>query len=211
MIKHNGKVIRMKRPLPKNSVFYSEQAKKVFSGVRFDVYQWKQKLFDGTEATYETVRRADNIFVIPVIGEEIVAVREQQPHWEGPSLNIVAGMLEEGEGVLEGARRELEEETGMVFKDFYLVHMEQPNTSAEWISYTVVATGFEGVKEKSLDAGESSETVRLSFAEYLRGVREFGFKYRQRWAEDCLIQGKEAEFLSILRDPASHSLPAVRE
>jgi len=72
-------------------------------------------------------------------------------------------MLEENEDVLVGARRELEEETGLIFKDFYLVHTEQPNPSAEWISYTVVTTGYAGgIQNKKLDVGE-----RMRYLEYL--------------------------------------------
>lgn len=204
--------LHMKRPLPKGSIFYSEKAEKVFDGLRFDVYQWKQKQFDGSEHTFETVRRTDNVFVIPVIGEQVVAVQEEQPHWGRSELNIVAGMLEEGEGILEGAKRELEEETGMIFKNFYLVHMEQPNISAEWVSYTVVATGFTGEeKEQKLDKGEKSSKVLMSFKEYIQTVRNFGFMYRQRFAEDYIIMDKVEEFFSILRNPAEYALPTTRE
>ncbi|MDB5194486.1 MAG: hydrolase [Parcubacteria group bacterium] len=196
-----------KRPLPPGVTFHSDTAEKVFDGVRFDVHQWKQKQFNGEMHTFETVRRTDNVIVLPIIGDEIVAVREQQPHWDAPALNIVAGMLEDGEDILAGAKRELEEETGMVFTNFYLVHMEQPNPSAEWISYTVVAAGFTGeTKDQHLDAGETSEPVRMSIDDYIATVRKFGFKYRQRFAEDCLIQEREAELRTILKDPAPHEL-----
>lgn len=202
----------MKRPLPKGSIFYSERAQKVFDGIRFDVYQWKQKQFNGAEHTFETVRRTDNVFVLPVIGDEIVAVREQQPHWEKPDLNIVTGMLEDGEDILVGAQRELEEETGMVFSNFYLVHMEQPNPSAEWVSYTVIATGFTGEKnDQHLDAGEISETLRMSVDEYIESVKKFSFMYRQRFAEDYIIMDKLEEFKAILKDPVKYSLPTIVE
>ena len=41
-----------KQPIPIN-------AKKVFQGIIFDVYQWEQKLFDGTVATFEKLKRPD--------------------------------------------------------------------------------------------------------------------------------------------------------
>ncbi len=196
------------RPLPKGSVFHSEHAEKVFDGIRFDVYQWKQKQFDGSEHVFETVRRTDNVFVLPVIGDELVVVKEEQPHWEKAGLNVVTGMLEEGEGVLEGARRELEEETGLMFDNFYLVHMEQPNPSAEWVSYTVVATGHAGqTRDKKLDAGEKNQVLRMSIDEYLQTVRALGFIYRQRFAEDFLIMNKEQEFRNILKNPSQYALP----
>jgi ADP-ribose pyrophosphatase len=199
-----------KRPLPKNSKFHSEYAEKVFDGIRFDVYQWKQKQFNGSEHTFETVRRTDNVFVLPVIDDKIVIVKEQQPHWDKPGFNIVTGMLEDGEDILVGARRELEEETGMVFRDLYLVHMEQPNVSAEWVSYTCIATGYQGEsKDKKLDAGEKNEVMEVSIDEYIKMVRNISFVYRQRFAEDYLIMDKEQEFREILKHPENHSLPTT--
>ncbi len=52
-----------KHPLPPGIKLKSPEAKRVFKGVRFDVYQWKQKRYDGTKATFELIKRADSIIV----------------------------------------------------------------------------------------------------------------------------------------------------
>ena len=38
---------------PKSSQPIPENAKKVFTGQVFDVYQWEQEMFDGSKATFE--------------------------------------------------------------------------------------------------------------------------------------------------------------
>jgi len=96
----------------------------------------------------------------------------------------------------------------LIFKDFYLVHTEQPNPSAEWISYTVVTTGYAGgIQNKKLDVGERNEVLRISIDEYVKKVREFSFMYRQRFAEDYLIMDKEVEFKRILKNRLSTPFP----
>ncbi len=34
-------------------------AKRVFKGIIFDVYQWQQKMFDGSKETFEMLKRAN--------------------------------------------------------------------------------------------------------------------------------------------------------
>ena len=47
-----------KQPIPAN-------AKKVFHGVIFDVYQWEQEMFDGTKEIFEKLKRPDTVVVFP--------------------------------------------------------------------------------------------------------------------------------------------------
>lgn len=195
-----------KRPLPPNTKLYSERAKIAFKGVRFDTYQWQQKQFDGSTATYEIVKRNDTVIIIPVIDDEIVVVKEQQPHWEKPGYTLVAGMVNADEDLEVAARRELEEETGMIFENYYLVHIETNTPAVEWFAYTFVATGFKGEKAKQLDPGEKNETVKLKFDELIKMTRNKGFFYNPRFVEDMLMQNKEQELKDILKNPESHTL-----
>lgn len=48
-----------------------EHAKRVFEGEFFDVWQWTQKMYDGTEAIFESVVRDDSTTVIAAVGEKI--------------------------------------------------------------------------------------------------------------------------------------------
>src|ERR1700761_2937477 len=89
-----------KRPIPKGVKLHSEHSNKVFEGVRFDIYQWQQEMFDGSVATFEVAKRNDTIVVIPILDDErILAVRERQPHWDKDGLVLVAGMVEKDEDI----------------------------------------------------------------------------------------------------------------
>ncbi|MEK7185033.1 MAG: NUDIX domain-containing protein [Patescibacteria group bacterium] len=191
------------RPLPPNTKRHSEEpsAKKVFSGKRFDVYQWEQEQFDGTKAIYETVKRADSVIIIPVIGDEIVIVREKQPHWEKDGLTLVAGGVNPEEDIAAAAKRELEEETGMVFEKFDLVYIEPVLPAIEWTAYTFIASDYKTTKEKQLDAGERNEVMKISFDKLIELTRERAFFYPPKFVEDFLIRDRVDELKNIFKNP----------
>lgn len=198
-----------KRPLPPHAKLHSEQAKLVFKGVRFDTYQWQQKQFDGSMATYEIVKRNDTVIIIPVIDDEIVVVKEQQPHWDKPGFTLVAGMVNADEDLDVAARRELEEETGLMFENYHLVHIETNTPAVEWFAYTFMATGFKGEKPKKLDAGEKSETVKFSLDELIRMTRNREMFYRPMYIEEMLVKDKLQELRDVLKNPQKYAIPLL--
>jgi ADP-ribose pyrophosphatase len=195
-----------KRPLPPNTKLYSEHAKQVFKGVRFDTYQWQQTQFDGSTATFEIVKRNDTVIIIPVIENEIVLVKEQQPHWEKPSYTLVAGMVNPDEDLDVAARRELEEETGLIFDQFHLVHIETNTPAVEWFAYTFVASGYKGTKDKQLDPGEKNETIKVSLDRLIEMTRKRELFYRPRFIEDMLMQDKLEELQELIKNPTKYSI-----
>ena len=50
------------------------------------------------------------------------------------------GVDAEDESELEAAKRELREETGLVFKNWKLVEVSQPFSKIDWLVYTFVAS-----------------------------------------------------------------------
>lgn len=55
-------------------------AKKVFSGIRADIYQWEQELYDGRIVTFERTRFTDGAFIIPILKNgKILLTRQSQP------------------------------------------------------------------------------------------------------------------------------------
>jgi 8-oxo-dGTP pyrophosphatase MutT (NUDIX family) len=198
--------VKKKRPLPPNTILHSKHAKKVFNGVRFDVYHWKQKLFNGKSATYEIAKRDDTVIIIPIIGDEVFFVKEQQPHWKKPALTLVAGMVESGEDLTSAARRELEEETGMIFENFDLVYIEPAVPAVEWFAFTFIATGFKGQKDKKLDEGEKNKVMKVNLKKLVDMARKRQFFYPPRFIEDYLIRNKEKELLQVLKNPKKFAI-----
>ncbi|HEX9058664.1 MAG TPA: NUDIX hydrolase [Clostridia bacterium] len=195
-----------KRPLPPNTKLHSEKAERVFKGVRFDTYQWEQKQFDGSTATFEIVKRNDTVIIIPVIDNEIALVKEQQPHWDKPGYTLVAGMVNPDEDLDVAAQRELEEEAGLIFENYHLVHIETNTPAVEWFAYTFIATGYKGEKEKKLDAGEKNEVEKVTLDKLVSMTRNRELFYRPRFIEDMLMQNKLEELKDMLKNPTKYSI-----
>ncbi|OHA16100.1 MAG: hypothetical protein A3H57_02070 [Candidatus Taylorbacteria bacterium RIFCSPLOWO2_02_FULL_43_11] len=194
------------RPLPPNTKRYSEKAKRVFKGVRFDIYQWEQEQFDGSKAIYEIAKRDDTVIIIPVIDDDVVMVREKQPHWGQEALVPVAGMVEPEENLKEAAKRELLEETGMMFDNFDLVYIEPVIPAVEWTAYTFIASGYQKTTDKKLDAGEKNEVIKISIDDLINLTRKRILPYPPRFVESYLIQDKVDELKDALKNPRKYSI-----
>src|SRR3989338_6582771 len=154
-----------KQPIP-------DHAEKVFSGTVFDVYQWQQKMYDGSYSTFEKLKRADTVVVIPVTQDsQIILIEEEQPE-KKPFLGIPGGRVEQNEDVLEAAKRELLEETGFSTGDFELWGSEQPFSKIEWAVYTFIAKGCVKNADLKLDVGEKIKLRPVSFEEFVDLVCE---------------------------------------
>ncbi len=52
----------------------------VFSGIRSEIYQWDQKMYDGTSSTFEMVRFLDGAFTIAITPDHrILLTKQEQP------------------------------------------------------------------------------------------------------------------------------------
>ncbi len=161
----------MKKLLPKHALCVPDNAKKVFTGEIYDVYQWPQEMFDGTTATFEMLKRPDTIVIYAVTAdEEIIVLEEKQPN-TGIYLTLPSGRVEDGEDILVAAKRELLEETGIEFAEIKLIGIEQPHPKIEHFVYIFAASSPSSVRAQNLDAGEQIQVKKLAFEEYLSYVK----------------------------------------
>lgn len=159
----------MRTIIPKNAKLIPEAARRVFKGEIFDVYQWPQKMFDGSIETFEMLKRADTIKIIAVVDDKIVILEEEQPEHTSSFIDFPGGRHDvESETELDAAKRELLEETGMSFKNWRLIKVEQPYIKMDWFIYLYLATGFEGQGEQKLDAGEKITVKHVDLNELKR-------------------------------------------
>src|SRR3989344_2525310 len=157
--------MRIDRPKSKQPI--PENARRVFKGVIFDVYQWEQRLFDGTTTTFEKIKRADTVVVFPVLPNGRIILTEQEQPGKDPFLGATGGRVDEGEDVLQAAKRELLEESGYVADHFILWNSQQPLSKIEWAVYTFIAKGLKKTADLNLDAGEKIKLKLVTFDEFL--------------------------------------------
>lgn len=171
----------MKKIVPNNAVLIPDNAQRVFRGVIYDVYQWPQTMFDGSTKTFEMLKRADTVEIIAVHDDKLVVLNEEQPHLP-LHYTLPAGRHDvPGETELEAAKRELLEETGMVFRDWKLLSVVQPFAKTEWFVYQFLAT--DRVEIKPQDAEQDGEKITV-------------------------MEKTLAEVQAMIKDPLNRYLPA---
>lgn len=155
----------MKRLVPEGANLIPAHAKCVFRGVIFDVYQWQQELFDGSFTTFEMLRRNDAIAVIAIDDDgNIVTIDEEQPGGLLRKGGIPVGSSEPTDStILSAAKREFEEETGLVFKNWRLINVRQPELKIEFFVNLFVACDLVTEKPQDLDPGEKITVRRTTF------------------------------------------------
>lgn len=50
----------------------------VFSGIRSELYQWDQVMYDGTSSTFEMIRFLDGAFTIAITADHRILLTEQE-------------------------------------------------------------------------------------------------------------------------------------
>ncbi|TSC77647.1 MAG: ADP-ribose pyrophosphatase [Parcubacteria group bacterium Gr01-1014_24] len=190
------KIVRpsSKQPLPEN-------AKLVFKGIIFDTYQWEVDGYDGSRKIFEKLKRPDTAMIIPITEDgKIILALQEQPH-KPPFIGTVGGRVDEGEDVLEAAKRELLEETGYIAKEWLLFDAVQPVSKIEWAVYTFIAKGCKKVAEQNLDGAEKIELKFISFEEFINlaiNDDKFGDEFKIKILEAKLNPNKMAEIKKLI-------------
>ncbi len=140
-----------------------DNAKRVFEGEIFDVYQWEQKLYDGSTAIFEKVARPDTVIVFPVLPDGRILVSEDSQPQRDMVLTAPAGRIEDGESPEDAARRELLEETGYSVDELRPFYTLKPIEKADWMNYIFIGTNARKVAEPNLDPGEKNVLRFVTF------------------------------------------------
>jgi len=157
----------MKIERPKSKQPIPENAKRVFKGVVFDVYQWEQKMFDGSVQTFEKLKRPDTVVVFPVLPNGKIILTKQEQPGKAPFIGATGGRVDEGEDILEAAKRELLEESGYTAEEFILWDAQHPTSKVDWVVFTFIAKRVKKVADLHLDAGEKIELITLTLDELI--------------------------------------------
>ena len=152
-----------------------KKAKRVFKGIIFDVYQWKQKMFDGSTEIFEMLKRPETVAVIATQNGKILINRESQPHY-GVRLGFLGGRVDHGEQPLAAAKRELLEEAGLSTNDWELYKVYEPVRKIDWKIYYFLARNCKKIAKPNPDAGEKINIKKVGFNEFVKlfSGKEYG-------------------------------------
>jgi 8-oxo-dGTP pyrophosphatase MutT (NUDIX family) len=164
--------VKSRQPIPEN-------AKRVFKGKIFDVYQWEQKMYDGSIEIFEKLKRPDTVVVFPVLPDGRIILTEQEQPNRGLFLGTAGGRVENGEDIIEAAKRELLEETGYKADEYILWKAEQIMDKIDWNIYTFVAKGAKKIAEQELDSGEKIKLKLVNFEEFIEVALNENFEEKQ--------------------------------
>jgi ADP-ribose pyrophosphatase len=182
------------KPLP-------PEAKKVFQGKLFAVWQWEQTLFDGSQTTFERIARPDYAYVIGILpNQEILLIKDEQPDRD-PVITPAGGKVDEGETPEVAALRELQEETGYTSKALIPLVSYRPHSKIEMQVHGFIARECTKVAEPELEAGERVTPLILTFEEFLELGHEPTFrddKLRIKLLEALLDPNKKKSLHELL-------------
>lgn len=135
----------------------------------FDVYQWPQKMFDGTTATFEMAKRPDTVEAICIVDDKLILLQQQQPG-TNVYLDLPSGRHDVvAETELQAAQREVKEETGYSFAKWRLIECSQRDYRIERFVYTFLAWDMTESAEPKLDGGERIE-VKLQTLDEMKAL-----------------------------------------
>ena len=142
-------------------------AKKVFTGKIFNVYQWEQEMFDGTKQTFEKLTRPDTASVIAVTKEGKILITDQEQPGTKKAFCLPGGRVDTGETPIETARRELREETGYAGDTWELFREFARYSKIDYCFYVYIARGVVRQVNPKLDPGEKIDVREASFNEFM--------------------------------------------
>lgn len=162
-----------------------KKAKRVFRGVIYEVYHWKQKMFDGSYGPYEKLKRPDTTGIIAIVGDKILIQEQEQPH-KGKFLSIPGGRCEKRETTREAAKRELLEETGYVSDDISLWKRLAPMSTIIWNDDYYIARNCRKISGEKPDNGEIIKNRLVTFEKFIMLSENERFRHKDL-AKEILI------------------------
>lgn len=110
--------------------------------------------------------------------DQVVLVKQYRHGVRDVLLELPGGVVEDGEEPVQGARRELLEETGYTTSEFIQVGKLYPNPALQTNAlHCFLARGVEKVCEQDLDPGEDIEVQLLPLDRLIEMAKQGGFPH----------------------------------
>lgn len=146
---------------------------KKYKGPRFDVVRKTYEREDGVKIIRDIVNPGDAAVILPITdNNEVVFEKQYRESVEKVCLELPAGMIENGEEPIDTAKRELEEETGIIAKK--LEHMITIYPSTGYTSEKVhifLAKDFEEGKVHLDSTEEIIDVVKIPIEQCIEDAK----------------------------------------
>lgn len=158
---NNDYNLSIQKPMP-------EGATKVFEGNIFTAWQWQQKLYDGSFATYERLTRNDVTHVVGVLPNGKILLTEDTQPQRKAVITPPGGKVEPGESPAEAVKRECLEETGYEIGELIpWHHYRPPMDKMDYVCHAFIGRGLTEKGPASPEGGEKIRILQFTFDEFL--------------------------------------------
>lgn len=173
-----------------------ENANMVFKWIIFDVFQYEQKMYDGSTKIFEKLRRKATADIITILENWNFCIIEQEQPWKKPYYTFPGWTIEEWEEPNELARRELLEETWLVSNDIEIYKTYNTSWKIDYPEYFYIARNCKKVQDQELDSWEKIKLMEVTrdwlvdiLADPKFSLQNFAidvFRARHTWKEEEL-------------------------
>lgn len=172
-------------------------AKLVFEGKIFKIYQWEQKMFDGSIQIFEIAKRNDNVQVLATVNDKIILIKELQPHFKKYKISLPGGNVDDNESPKDAAKREFFEETGYKADNLVLFKKNSLGSKVIRTFYLYITKNPKQINNVIDTNGEKIQLMLVDFNDFIKLSQNENFRNKELTSYIKQIQNDDFKMLKF--------------